>query len=195
MLPLPNTSTFPPQTQPQTTYTPQMFQASKTYIQQGPYIPTTRPYYQQPPHTTQTPWHQPQLTWIDNTNSFQAPQLQNQQPYQNPPNPTDHNFAQSFSKGIKLEFPKIDGDNPAGWLRQAEKCFALAETPLHKRVKFAEVLLVGKADHWLRSIGINTNSLTWSEFVALINSRFAAETSLELIDSFCHMEQSTDLAA
>jgi hypothetical protein len=62
-------------------------------------------------------------------------------------------------------------------------------------VKFAEVLLVGKADHWLRSIGINTNSLTWSEFVALINSRFAAETSLELIDSFCHMEQSTDLAA
>jgi hypothetical protein len=118
----------------------------------------------------------------------QAPQFQTQQPYQNTNTSLDHTFAQSFSKGIKLEFPKFDGGNPAGWLRQAEKCFALTETPLHKRVKFAEIFLVGKADHWLRSTCINTNSLTWSEFAALINIRFATKTSLELNDSFHHME-------
>lgn len=73
--------------------------------------------------------------------------------------------------------------------------FALAKTPLHKRVKFDEVFLVGKADHWLRSTGINTNSLTWSEFAALINNRFAVKTSLELIDTFHHMEQSSNLSA
>jgi hypothetical protein len=71
----------------------------------------------------------------------------------------------------------------------------LAETPVHKRVKFAKVFLVGKADHWLRSTGINTNSLTWPEFAALITSRFATETSLKLIDSFRHMEQSASLTA
>jgi hypothetical protein len=48
-----------------------------------------------------------------------------------------------------LEFPKFDGDNPMGWLRQAEKCFTLAETPEYKKVKFAEVFLVGKIDHCL----------------------------------------------
>jgi hypothetical protein len=53
---------------------------------------------------------------------------------------------------------------------------------------------VGKEDHWLRSTRINTTSLTWPEFAALINNRFAAETSLELIDSFRHMEQQSNLA-
>jgi hypothetical protein len=32
----------------------------------------------------------------------------------------DHTFAQSFRKGIKLDFPKFDGENPAGWFRQAK---------------------------------------------------------------------------
>jgi hypothetical protein len=110
-------------------------------------------------------------------------------------NQPDHHFAQAFSKGIKLDFPKFDRENHVGWLRQAEKFFALAETPLHKRVKFAEVFLIGKADHWLRSTGINTNSLTWLEFAELINSRVAAEISLELIDTFQHIEQSSNLSA
>jgi hypothetical protein len=43
-----------------------------------------------------------------------------------------------------------------------------------------------KADHWLRSTRVNTESLTSSEFAIMINNRFAAETSLELIDSFKH---------
>jgi hypothetical protein len=46
-----------------------------------------------------------------------------------------------------MEFPKIDGENPMGWLRQVQKCFQLADTPMDKRVKFAEVFLTGKADH------------------------------------------------
>jgi hypothetical protein len=46
-----------------------------------------------------------------------------------------------------LEFPKFDRDNPGGWVRQAEKCFTLAETPKRKKEKFAEVFFSGKADH------------------------------------------------
>jgi hypothetical protein len=92
-----------------------------------------------------------------------------------------------------LEFPKFDGDNPRGWIRQAEKCFILAETPENKKVKFTDVFITGKADHWLRSTGININSLSWSKFSALIVSRFAAETSLELIDAFTHIDQCSNL--
>jgi hypothetical protein len=82
-----------------------------------------------------------------------------------------------------------------GWLRQVEKCFQLADTPMDKRVKFAEVFLTGKADHWLRSSGINTNSITWAEFVVLIINRFAAETSFELIDNFRNMNQTGTVMA
>jgi hypothetical protein len=89
----------------------------------------------------------------------------------------------------------IDGDNPRGWIGQAEKCFTLAKTPEYKKVKFAKVFFSRKIDHWLRSTGINTNSLSWSEFSTLIIGRFAAETSLELIDSFWHMEQSSNVNA
>jgi hypothetical protein len=136
----------------------------------------------------------PKLLWHETTYPQQQyhPQIHHST-YQTTHTTPDHQLVQSCSNGIKLDFPRFDGDNPAGWLRQAEKCFALAETTLHKRVKFVEGFLVGKADHWLRSTGINTNSLTWPEFVALINSRFAAETSLKLIDTFRHMEQSSSL--
>jgi hypothetical protein len=70
----------------------------------------------------------------------------------------------------------------------------LAKTPLHKRVKFAKVFLTGKSDYWLRSTGLNTANMTWLEFVALISTRFAVETSLELIDTFQHMAQSRTLS-
>jgi hypothetical protein len=104
-------------------------------------------------------------------------------------------FAQTFSKGLKLEFPIFDGDNPVGWLRQAEKCFTLADILVDQRVKFDEIFLVGKADHWLRSTGVNTSSLSWSEFAIMINNRFAAETSIELIDTFKHTEQTLSMAS
>jgi hypothetical protein len=81
----------------------------------------------------------------------------------NTPNTTqthDHSFAHSFSKGIKLEFPRFDGDIPIGWLRQAEKCFALTKTPIDRRVKFEEVFFIGKAGHWLRSSKLNTDNLS-----------------------------------
>jgi hypothetical protein len=106
-----------------------------------------------------------------------------------------NNFAQAFSKGLKLEFPRFDGENPIGWLRQAEKYFTLVATPLYQRVKFAEIFLVGKADHWLRSTGVNTSSLSWSEFAIMINNRFAAETSIEFIDNFKHAEQNLSVAS
>jgi hypothetical protein len=82
-----------------------------------------------------------------------------------------------------------------GQLRQAKKYFTLAETPEYKQVKFAEVFLTGKVDHWLRSTGVDTNNLSCLEFSALITNRFIAETSLELIGTFRHMEQSGSLSS
>jgi hypothetical protein len=96
---------------------------------------------------------------------------------------------------LKLEFPKFDGENLVGWQKQAEKCFTLATTPMDQRVHLAEIFLIGKADHWLRSTGINTADLTWHEFANMINTMLAAESSMKLIDSFIHTEQTTSVSA
>ena len=32
-------------------------------------------------------------------------------------------FRRSIARGPKLEFPKFNGENPLGWIRQAEKYF------------------------------------------------------------------------
>jgi hypothetical protein len=68
-------------------------------------------------------------------------------------------------------------------LRQAKKCFTLAATTIDQRIHLAKIFLIGKADHWLRSTGVNTADLSWPEFAAMINNRFASETSMELIDT------------
>jgi hypothetical protein len=176
-----------------TTTTVPQYQAIQTYTQATP-IYQSLPYQYnnsyQPQHTTY--WPGPNPVWPEQnpyqTNFTQSNNYNNQQTTHH-----DNSFAQAFSKALKIEFPKFDGENPMGWLRQVEKCFTLAETPMDKRVKFAEVFFIGKADHWLRSSGINTNSISWAEFAVLISNRFTAETSFELIDSFRHIEQTSSV--
>jgi hypothetical protein len=98
------------------------------------------------------------------------------------------------AKDRNWNFPSLMERIP-GVDQASRKCFTLAETPEHKRVKFAEIFFTEKVNHWLRSTGINTNPLSWSEFFIQILNRFAAETSLKLIDTFRHMEQCSNLTA
>jgi hypothetical protein len=135
------------------------------------WIPSSSTYTLHSPSLTfqqQIPQNQNQISWPITTAQLYPP----------------HSYPQS---------PTYSQPFQAYWLRQAEKCFTLVETPIHKRVKFAEVFLMGKADHWLQSTSLNTSNMTWCEFAAHISTRFAAETSLELIDSFCHVNQSDTL--
>jgi hypothetical protein len=70
----------------------------------------------------------------------------------------------------------------------------LSEIPIDKRVKFAEVFFIGRADHWLRSSKISTEHLSWSEFAILISNRFAVEIAFELFNTFRHLEQTGAVA-
>jgi hypothetical protein len=99
-IPLPQASTF--------------FQATNTYTQPIPaYTQQQPPYYYQynqpvnPCYPQQ--WPRPHTGWpepIPNLTTYRQPTTSNQN--------NDHGFAQSFSKGLKLEFPKLEGENPIG---------------------------------------------------------------------------------
>jgi predicted component of type VI protein secretion system len=82
-----------------------------------------------------------------NPHTFPNPNTTHPNQFQHEQQSDRQTFAQAFSKGLKIEFPKFDGDNPVGWLRQTEKCFTLAATPMDRRVHLAEIFLIGRADH------------------------------------------------
>jgi hypothetical protein len=37
------------------------------------------------------------------------------------------NTKKSITKGPRVGFPRFDGNNPAGWIRQCEKYFQIAD--------------------------------------------------------------------
>ena len=66
-------------------------------------------------------------------------------------------FLKSITKGPHLDFPSFDGDNPGGWIRQCDKFFQMSGTPNEYKVNLAQMQVVGKADVWLRRLGILAN--------------------------------------
>lgn len=100
-------------------------------------------------------------------------------------------FLKSITKGPRMEFPRFDGDNPAGWIRQCEKYFQMAGAPAEYKVNLAQLYVVGKADIWLRRSGILKKQLTWAQFCEEILRRFSSASSYELTEKFNTLKQNT----
>ena len=64
-------------------------------------------------------------------------------------------FFKSITKGPRIDFPRFDGDNPVGWIRQCEKYFQMAAAPEEYKVHLAQLYFVGNADVWLRRSGLH----------------------------------------
>lgn len=52
------------------------------------------------------------------------------------------------SRAIRLEFPRFDGMDPAGWVYKAEQFFAYHQTPPNQRISIISFYLEGKALQW-----------------------------------------------
>lgn len=98
-------------------------------------------------------------------------------------------FLKSMTKGPKMEFPRFDGANPEGWIRQAEKYFQMAGAPPEYKVSLAQMYFVGKADVWLRRAGILKKQYTWAQFYEEILHRFSASSTYDLVDRFNAFKQ------
>jgi hypothetical protein len=53
-----------------------------------------------------------------------------------------------------MDFPRFEGDNPVGWIRQCEKYFQMAAAPEEYKVYLAQLYFVRKVDVWLRGSGL-----------------------------------------
>ena len=74
--------------------------------------------------------------------------------YRNYENEMRTNFLKSMTKGSRMDFPRFDGDNTVGWIRQCEKYFQMAAAPEEYKVHLTQLYFVGIADVWLRRSGL-----------------------------------------
>jgi hypothetical protein len=99
------------------------------------------------------------------------------------------NFLKSITKGPRMDFPRFDGDNPVGWIRQCEKFFQMAAAPEEYKVHLAQLYFVGRADVWLRHSGLLKQQLSWPQFHEEVTQCFLDHSSYELTEKFSTLKQ------
>jgi hypothetical protein len=98
-------------------------------------------------------------------------------------------FFKSITKGPRMDFPRFEGENPVGWIRQCEKYFQLAATPEEYKVHLAQLYFTGPADVWLRRSGLHKQQLSWTQFSEEVTRRFCENNTYELAEKFNSVKQ------
>ncbi|VFQ68943.1 unnamed protein product [Cuscuta campestris] len=73
---------------------------------------------------------------------------------------------------MKLHFPRFSGDDPTGWIYQAEQYFEFQNVADEDRVTLASFHLDGIALQWHRWFSKPRGPMTWKEFTTALLSRF-----------------------
>lgn len=98
-------------------------------------------------------------------------------------------FMKSITKGPKMDFPRFDGTDPVGWIRQCNKYFQMSAAPEEYKLSLAQLYITGDADVWLRRSGLLNKKLTWQQFCKELIHRFSASGSYDLTDKFNTIRQ------
>jgi hypothetical protein len=100
-------------------------------------------------------------------------------------------FLKSITKGPRMDFPRFEGENPVGWIRQCEKYFQMAAAPEEYKVHLSQLYFVGRADVWLRRSSLLKQQLSWTQFSEEVTHRFLDHSSYELTEKFNAIKQNT----
>lgn len=73
---------------------------------------------------------------------------------------------------LKLYFPRFSGDEPTGWICQAEQYFEFQNVAAGDRVNLASFHLDGIALQWHQWLAKSHGPMTWEEFTKALLSRF-----------------------
>ncbi|KAJ0482832.1 putative nucleotidyltransferase, Ribonuclease H [Helianthus annuus] len=96
---------------------------------------------------------------------------------------------------LKLHFPRFSGEDPTGWIYQAEQFFDFQKVASEEHVQLASFHLDGIALQWHRWFAKTKGPMTWSEFTTALLSRFGPTDYEEPSESFHRLKQLTTVAA
>ncbi|XP_026445458.1 uncharacterized protein LOC113346084 [Papaver somniferum] len=105
-------------------------------------------------------------------------------PRHNPPPPPPPR-----QNNINLKFPQFDGDDPDGWLFNADQYFAVHTADDALKITIASANLKGDANVWFRWKQSKAAIVTWTEFGAHLRARFAPEKFVDPRLAISNIEQ------
>jgi hypothetical protein len=89
--------------------------------------------------------------------------------YRQDPPPEDRLF---HTRPLRLDFPRFDGENPAGWTYKVTQFFEYYQTPLYQRVQMSSFHMDGEALVWFQDADESGQFPTWDAFVQALLVRF-----------------------
>ncbi|GJZ37165.1 transposon ty3-G gag-pol polyprotein [Tanacetum coccineum] len=96
---------------------------------------------------------------------------------------------------LKLHFPRFSGDDPTGWVYQAEQYFDFQKVAAEDQVNLASFHLDGIALQWHRWFTKTRGPLTWTEFTTALLDRFGPTDYEDPSESLHRLTQVTTVAA
>jgi hypothetical protein len=93
----------------------------------------------------------------------------------------------SDSNGPCVDLPQFDGANPKLWQHRSEEYFTRWRTPAHLWVSYASSLFIHNAATWLEAYLHQNPWPPWSEFVAVVMTRFGRNQHQILVLRLFHI--------
>lgn len=96
-----------------------------------------------------------------------------------PPPPPGGNETNIHAGSISLKFPTFDGDDPDGWIFNADQYFTLHVVDDNMKLSIASAHLKGDANAWYRWKRTTVTVTTWLEFCSLVRARFSSKKFID----------------
>jgi hypothetical protein len=94
---------------------------------------------------------------------------------------------------LRLDFPRFDGENPAGWTYKVNQFFDYYQTPLYQRIRMASFHMEGEALVWFQDAEESGQFPTWDAFVQALLVRFGPAYD-DPMEALMRLRQSASVA-
>jgi hypothetical protein len=98
-----------------------------------------------------------------------------------------------YTKSIRLEFPKFDGEDPLNWCYKAEQFFDHYSTQETQRLKISSFHMEGTALIWFQELHKSNSFSTWVEFARALQTRFGAGSYDDPMETLSKLKQGRPL--
>lgn len=96
-----------------------------------------------------------------------------------------------FTRNLKLDFPRFDGNEPINWILKAQQFYDYNQTPDQQKVFLAAFHMEGGALIWYNWLMDSEYAGGWEDFVSALKTHFAPSTFDDLVGAFTKLKQTS----
>jgi len=97
-------------------------------------------------------------------------------------------------RSIKLDLPRFSGEDPQGWLYQAEEYFAFHSIRDEAKIQIASLHMTKEALAWIRGLRRNKLISTWPKFTEDLTERFGNSAFDDKLEDLSRLQQTGSVA-